>query len=109
MRRPCGERAKRERDLSNNTFATSVRGRLSIPAARSEPRLSVGRKAGNPRTARTAATSDRAPGAAGCEDAPMPTGADAVVAQLEAAGVELVFGLPGVHNLALWDALRRSR
>ena len=38
----------------------------------------------------------------------MPTGADAVVAQLEAAGVELVFGLPGVHNLALWDALRRS-
>src|SRR5688572_33255244 len=39
----------------------------------------------------------------------MPTGAEAVVAQLEAVGVELVFGLPGVHNLALWDALRRSR
>jgi len=38
----------------------------------------------------------------------MPTGADAVVAQLDAAGVEVVFGLPGVHNLALWDALRRS-
>src|SRR4051812_15187145 len=38
----------------------------------------------------------------------MPTGADAVVAQLGAAGVEVVFGLPGVHNLALWDALRRS-
>src|SRR5688572_11305989 len=38
----------------------------------------------------------------------MPTGAEAVVAQLEAVGVELVFGLPGVHNLALWDALRES-
>ncbi|MGZ3441389.1 MAG: thiamine pyrophosphate-binding protein, partial [Polyangia bacterium] len=28
---------------------------------------------------------------------------------LEAAGVEVVFGLPGVHNLAAWEALRRSR
>src|SRR5687767_3237938 len=44
----------------------------------------------------------------GCEDAAMPTGAQAVVAELEAAGVELVFGLPGVHNLALWEALRAS-
>jgi acetolactate synthase-1/2/3 large subunit len=39
----------------------------------------------------------------------MPTGAQAVVAELEAAGVELVFGLPGVHNLPLWEALRESR
>jgi len=38
----------------------------------------------------------------------MPTGAEGIVAELEAAGVELVFGLPGVHNLALWEALRRS-
>jgi thiamine pyrophosphate-dependent acetolactate synthase large subunit-like protein len=38
----------------------------------------------------------------------MPTGAEAIVAQLEAAGVEVCFGLPGVHNLALWEALRRS-
>ena len=36
------------------------------------------------------------------------TGADAAVAQLEALGVEVVFGIPGVHNLALFDALRRS-
>ena len=38
----------------------------------------------------------------------MPTGAQAIVAQLEAEGVELVFGLPGVHNLPLWEALRAS-
>ncbi len=39
----------------------------------------------------------------------MPSGAQVIVAQLEEAGVEVVFGLPGVHNLALWDALRESR
>lgn len=38
----------------------------------------------------------------------MPTGADLLVGGLEAAGVEVVFGLPGVHNLAAWDALERS-
>ena len=38
----------------------------------------------------------------------MPTGGDALVAALERAGVEVVFGLPGVHNLAAWEALRRS-
>jgi thiamine pyrophosphate-dependent acetolactate synthase large subunit-like protein len=38
----------------------------------------------------------------------MPTGAQAIVAQLERAGVEVCFGLPGVHNLALWEALRES-
>jgi thiamine pyrophosphate-dependent acetolactate synthase large subunit-like protein len=36
------------------------------------------------------------------------TGADALVAALEAADVEGVFGLPGVHNLAAWEALRSS-
>ncbi|MGH2728936.1 MAG: thiamine pyrophosphate-binding protein, partial [Actinomycetota bacterium] len=36
------------------------------------------------------------------------TGADAAVAQLAALGVEVVFGIPGVHNLSLFDALRRS-
>ena len=36
------------------------------------------------------------------------TGADGLVAALEGAGVEVVFGLPGVHNLAAWDALRTS-
>jgi thiamine pyrophosphate-dependent acetolactate synthase large subunit-like protein len=36
------------------------------------------------------------------------TGAEALVAGLERAGVEVVFGLPGVHNLPAWEALRRS-
>jgi len=31
-----------------------------------------------------------------------------MVVSLLAAGVEVVFGLPGVHNLALWQALARS-
>lgn len=39
---------------------------------------------------------------------PTHTGADAAVEQLEALGVEVVFGIPGVHNLAIFDALRRS-
>jgi thiamine pyrophosphate-dependent acetolactate synthase large subunit-like protein len=38
----------------------------------------------------------------------MPTGAQLVVELLERRGVELCFGLPGVHNLALWEALRDS-
>src|SRR3954463_16505718 len=33
------------------------------------------------------------------------TGAALAVAALERAGVEVAFGLPGVHNLALWRAL----
>ena len=36
------------------------------------------------------------------------TGAHAAVAALEGAGVEMAFGLPGVHNLSLWRALGRS-
>jgi thiamine pyrophosphate-dependent acetolactate synthase large subunit-like protein len=36
------------------------------------------------------------------------TGAQLVVAAFERAGVEVVFGLPGVHNLALWPALADS-
>src|SRR3954454_16852078 len=36
------------------------------------------------------------------------TGAQLLVAGLEAAGVDVVFGLPGVHNLAAWEALRDS-
>ena len=38
----------------------------------------------------------------------MPTGAALITSALERAGVEVCFGLPGVHNLALWDALRAS-
>src|SRR5258706_15467713 len=33
------------------------------------------------------------------------TGGQAVVAALKAHGVDCVFGMPGVHNLALYDAL----
>lgn len=36
------------------------------------------------------------------------TGADGAVQQLEALGVTVVFGIPGVHNLALFEALDRS-
>ena len=36
-------------------------------------------------------------------------GARALVRALESRGVRLAFGLPGVHNLALWEALERSR
>ena len=38
----------------------------------------------------------------------MPAGAQLIVEALERAGVEVCFGLPGVHNLALWEALRES-
>ena len=38
----------------------------------------------------------------------MPTGAQLIVDLLEQEGVEVAFGLPGVHNLALWEALRGS-
>lgn len=36
------------------------------------------------------------------------TGATALVEALDGLGVELVFGLPGVHNLAIWKALSDS-
>jgi thiamine pyrophosphate-dependent acetolactate synthase large subunit-like protein len=36
------------------------------------------------------------------------TGAARLVDELEQLGVELVFGLPGVHNLSIWKALSRS-
>ena len=39
----------------------------------------------------------------------MATGAQLIVELLEREGVEVAFGLPGVHNLPLWEALRESR
>ncbi|MFP5225734.1 MAG: thiamine pyrophosphate-binding protein [Actinomycetota bacterium] len=36
------------------------------------------------------------------------TGADGLVQQLEALGVTVVFGIPGVHNLAIFEALEDS-
>jgi thiamine pyrophosphate-dependent acetolactate synthase large subunit-like protein len=38
----------------------------------------------------------------------MPTGGELVVAALEQCGVDVAFGLPGVHNLAVWSALAQS-
>lgn len=38
----------------------------------------------------------------------MATGAQLIVSLLEDADVDVCFGLPGVHNLALWEALRAS-
>src|SRR4051812_4734400 len=38
----------------------------------------------------------------------MALGAQVIVEELERAGVSVCFGLPGVHNLALWSALRES-
>ena len=38
----------------------------------------------------------------------MSLGAGRVVESLEALGVTVVFGLPGVHNLPIWRALRES-
>jgi thiamine pyrophosphate-dependent acetolactate synthase large subunit-like protein len=37
------------------------------------------------------------------------TGAELAIAMLEANGVDTVFGIPGVHTLALYDALASSR
>jgi thiamine pyrophosphate-dependent acetolactate synthase large subunit-like protein len=42
------------------------------------------------------------------ESAGHMSGAQHLVGELERLGVELVFGLPGVHNLPIWDALRSS-
>jgi thiamine pyrophosphate-dependent acetolactate synthase large subunit-like protein len=39
---------------------------------------------------------------------PTDTGAASLVEMLERLGVELVFGLPGVHNLPIWKALSDS-
>ena len=36
------------------------------------------------------------------------TGAELLVAALEAHGVEIVFGIPGQHALSLWEALADS-
>ena len=38
----------------------------------------------------------------------MPTGGDALVSALRALGVEVAFGLPGVHNLAAWKGFSGS-
>ncbi|MET9230538.1 thiamine pyrophosphate-binding protein [Lentzea sp. NPDC003310] len=37
----------------------------------------------------------------------MPRGAESLLEVLAAHDVEVVFGLPGVHNLAIWEALQR--
>ena len=39
---------------------------------------------------------------------PIMSGGEAVIAALEAAGVDTVFGIPGVHNVDIYDALLDS-
>jgi acetolactate synthase-1/2/3 large subunit len=39
----------------------------------------------------------------------MPRGADGIVQALKDAGVTTVFGIPSIHNIGLYDALRRER
>jgi thiamine pyrophosphate-dependent acetolactate synthase large subunit-like protein len=38
----------------------------------------------------------------------LSTGADRIVETLDRLGVSVAFGLPGIHNLAIWQALSRS-
>jgi thiamine pyrophosphate-dependent acetolactate synthase large subunit-like protein len=38
----------------------------------------------------------------------LSTGADRIVETLDRLGVNVAFGLPGIHNLAIWQALSRS-
>src|ERR671924_702725 len=40
--------------------------------------------------------------------APSPTGGEWVVRMLAREGVRHVFGIPGIHNLAIYDALLRQ-
>lgn len=35
----------------------------------------------------------------------MPTGAQLLIQRLKAHGVDVIFGIPGIHNLAIYDAL----
>ncbi len=44
----------------------------------------------------------------GRDDLVIHTGGDAVVDVLEWAGVEVVFGIPSVHNLPTYDALEAA-
>jgi len=39
----------------------------------------------------------------------LSTGADRIVETLDRLGVSVAFGLPGIHNLAIWRALSRSK
>src|SRR3989454_8622911 len=39
----------------------------------------------------------------------MPTGAQLLVEALKAHGVDTIFGIPGIHNLAIYDALVGER
>ena len=38
----------------------------------------------------------------------MATGADGIVAALREAGVDTLFGIPSIHNIRLYEALREE-
>src|SRR5437879_4398216 len=97
--------------FSDKTISVTGEGRWGIlllvpnvrkgPSKRPKSDVRVARKT-KPRArppAKTAARKSKEPAA---------TGARALTDQLEALGVEVVFGIPGVHNLAIFDALERS-
>ena len=86
-------------DAPNLVLTPAQRGRH---AGRGPRRVGAGRRAAAPLRPWRAAAERRGRGVL------KVTGAQALVAALEAEGVEVVFGLPGVHNLALWEALRSS-
>src|SRR5215471_2777091 len=39
----------------------------------------------------------------------MPRGADGIVQALKDAGVDTIFGIPSIHNIGLYDVLRREQ
>src|SRR4051812_841193 len=85
-------RARRDAGRSRRPASSSQDGDSSAESL--PPRSPGGRRASRP--------------AVGYRPAPMSTGAQVIVSELERAGVEVAFGLPGVHNLELWKELRSS-
>ena len=100
--------------VRRRVVALRARPRAHRPDARLPARVRARPRAGcRPRGLGAPRARPRAP-AARAAQAPVAarrltrTGGGMLVAALEAAGVEVVFGLPGVHNLAAWSALAES-
>jgi acetolactate synthase-1/2/3 large subunit len=94
------------RKPSSGTRARTPRAQAPKPrAAAAKP---APKRAGAATTKRAAARAKPAAARSGTKRTAQ-RGADVLVAQLESLGVEVAFGIPGVHNLAIFDALRRSR
>src|ERR687896_300882 len=94
-------------------------GLVDIAGADARTAVRVRGRAAGDRTAGAAAgreQGDRAPGregrvtseAAATKRSAPARGADVLVRAMEALGATAVFGVPGTHALAIWDALRQS-